>query len=87
MYNQRHINILSAILIYLSTTISVSPVFASMGVLMNNVYYYSYATVNSDEITEYPALSGRVEPFSDSAEPVWIIQGKHSCFINSSLVS
>jgi len=65
----------------------VSPVFASMGVLMHNTYYFSYAMVSSDEITEYPALCGRVEPFSDLPEPVWIIQGKHSCFISSSLVS
>jgi len=65
----------------------VSPVFASMGVLMNNMYYYDYAMVRSDEITEYITLCGRVEPFSDLAEPVWIIQGKHSCFISSSLVS
>jgi len=54
---------------------------------MNNMYYYDYAMVRSDEITEYITLCGRVEPFSDLAEPVWIIQGKHSCFISSSLVS
>jgi hypothetical protein len=48
-----------------------------MGVLTNNMHYFSYAMISSDEITGYPALCGRVEPFSDLGEPVWIIQGKH----------
>jgi len=71
----------------LSTTISVSSVFASMGVLMHDMYYFSYAMASSYKITEYPTLCGRVEPFSDLCAPGWIIRGKHSCFISNSLVN